>query len=298
MENTGNKGSDEAFYRLLQVANEAILRLAGVTTECGYDIQAETLKSKNVSPDIVAVPSKGNGDIVIMEFQGYHDPFIRYRLGAEVARYCAQKHYTGNILPVIFYTEYVYFNAALPLAITDSTGRYAMQWPLKEIVLEELREEDLLAVDPRLVVLAPFTTSKRIPKEYLTKKANQWSELTRKSSSDEISIELLDILALFFLHRFRGVSRTEVVDMLHLDLANTVVGQELIQMGEERGELKNARDYVIAVLATRFDLVPQNISDQVNQIENRETLNQLVRLAAKAENLETFRAKLEALNMS
>ncbi|MBF0549211.1 MAG: DUF2887 domain-containing protein [Deltaproteobacteria bacterium] len=71
MENAGNKGSDEAFYRLLQVANEAILKLAGISTECGYDIQAETLKSKNVSPDIVAVPSKGNGDVVIMEFQGY-----------------------------------------------------------------------------------------------------------------------------------------------------------------------------------------------------------------------------------
>ncbi|MBF0495084.1 MAG: hypothetical protein HQK58_00685 [Deltaproteobacteria bacterium] len=196
------------------------------------------------------------------------------------------------------YTEYVYFNAARPLAITDSTGRYAMQWPLKEIVLEELREEDLLAVDPRLVVLAPFTASKKIPKEYLAKNANHWGELARKSCSNEMSVELLDILALFFLNRFRGVSRTEVVDMLHLDLANTVAGQELIQLGAEKGKIEDARDMVIEALATRFELVPQNISDKVNQIETRETLKQLLRIAIKAENLETFKAKLDAWNMS
>ncbi|MBF0549210.1 MAG: hypothetical protein HQK60_01620 [Deltaproteobacteria bacterium] len=173
-----------------------------------------------------------------------------------------------------------------------------MQWPLKEIVLEELQEEDLLAVDPRLVVLAPFTTPKKIPKEHLTKKANHWGELARNSGSNEMSVELLDILVLFFLHRFRGVSRTEVVDMLHLDLANTVAGQELIQMGEEKGKIEDARDMVIEALATRFELVPQNISDQVNQIETRETLKQLLRIAIKAENLETFKAKLETWSRS
>ncbi|MBF0476538.1 MAG: hypothetical protein HQK59_12050 [Deltaproteobacteria bacterium] len=86
--------------------------------------------------------------------------------------------------------------------------------------------------------------------------------------------------------------------MLHLDLANTVAGQELIQMGEERGELKKARDDVIEVLATRFDLIPQSISDRVNQIESKEALKQIFRLAIKVENLEAFKARLEAWSMS
>ncbi|MBF0475641.1 MAG: hypothetical protein HQK59_07355 [Deltaproteobacteria bacterium] len=68
MEKSGTRGSDEAFYRLVKVAGEAVLKLVGVAPGLLYDIHADTLKAKRASPDIVAIPSTGDGDTGIMEF--------------------------------------------------------------------------------------------------------------------------------------------------------------------------------------------------------------------------------------
>ncbi|MBF0550300.1 MAG: hypothetical protein HQK60_07175, partial [Deltaproteobacteria bacterium] len=62
MPTPSNRGSDEAFYRLVQAAGPAILKLVGVTPGDGYNFHADTLKAKRVSPDIVAIPSTGAGD--------------------------------------------------------------------------------------------------------------------------------------------------------------------------------------------------------------------------------------------
>jgi len=159
---TGTRSTDEAFYKLLQVAGESILKLAGIKEGYPYEVQSETLKSKKISPDIVAIPLRKPADVVIMEFQGYHDPFIRHRLSAAASLYCEQKKYSGSLLPVIFYTESAWHRAALPLVMEDSSGAYGIRGQFREIILEELEEEELLRMDPRLVILAPFTASRQV----------------------------------------------------------------------------------------------------------------------------------------
>ncbi|MBF0475201.1 MAG: DUF2887 domain-containing protein [Deltaproteobacteria bacterium] len=289
MDKPGTRSTDEAFYKFVQLANDAVLKLLGIEGGHLYTVQAETLKTKNISPDIVAAPTEGLGDVVIMECQGYHDPFIRHRLAGAVSMYCDRKKYAGPILPVIFYTERCYFEAALPMKIADSTNGYTIQGRFKEIILEELQEEDLLAVDPRLVALAPFTVSKKMPIKELIGIAQHWGELVSRAYPDDVSTELFDVIALFVLSRFHDVTREEVIAMLNIDLAETRAGQDIFKMGE----LKDAREMLIEALEARFGWVPGDLCDKVNQIQMRASLKELHRLAIKAQNLETFETEFE-----
>ena len=59
-------------------------------------------------------------------------------------------------------------------------------------------------------------------------------------------------MALFLLHRFRNLSRQEVIAMLNFDLAETRAGQDIFQMGV----LKKSRDAVIENLEARFEVAP------------------------------------------
>ncbi|MBF0496170.1 MAG: DUF2887 domain-containing protein [Deltaproteobacteria bacterium] len=179
MPTPGNRGSDEAFYRLVQAAGQAILKLVGVVDADQYLFHADTLKAKRVSPDMVAIPATGVGDIVIMEFQGYHDPLIRYRVLTTVFLYCTQEKKVPPLLPAIIFTERSFALSALPLDISDSSGQYQIIGRLREIILEDYTEEQLLALDPRLVALVPYTCPMNMDKDELSRKVRAWGDLVR-----------------------------------------------------------------------------------------------------------------------
>jgi predicted transposase YdaD len=296
---TGARSTDEAFYKLLQVAGESILKLAGIKEGYPYEVQSETLKSKKISPDIVAIPLSKPADVVIMEFQGYHDPFIRHRLSAAASLYCEQKKYSGSLLPVIFYTESAWHRAALPLVMEDSSGAYGIRGQFREIILEELEEEELLRMDPRLVILAPFTASRRITGQELIDKAHYWAEVARKSYPDEIIPEIIDIMALFLLSRFHRITIKEVIEMLNFDLADTAAGKELIQLGEEQGIEKGIKkgkiEDIIEALETKFGWVPEDVIEKINRIDNRSALKHLLRFAIQVDSMDIFKTKLEQI---
>ncbi|MBF0549510.1 MAG: DUF2887 domain-containing protein [Deltaproteobacteria bacterium] len=291
MEKSGNRGSDETFYRLMQTSGDAVLRLLGVTAGYPYQVQAETLKAKHVSPDIVAIPTTRRGDLVFLEFQGYRDPFIRHRLAETALLYCRQKNYRGPYILAIIYTEQAWFKAALPLKAVNSAGNLTFQgWPI-EIILENLQEEELLAADPRLAVLAPYTVPKNISEENLAVKAKAWGDLVRQAYPEEHSTEILDLLIMFLMNRFRKINRKGFRAMMNFDLTDTVAGrqvfrsahrkgrkeglqegerkgrekgreeglQEGLQEGKEKGWIQAARENLLDILTARFGLVPQDI---------------------------------------
>ena len=297
MEKEGRRGSDETFYKLIQVAGEAVLKLAGVTRGFPYELQAETLKEKRVSPDIVAVPLEKDGEVVLMEFQWYADPFIRHRLAGRVVQYCYQKRYAGPLLPVIFYTEEAHLKAALPLRLPDAAGTARLRGEFQEIVIEHIPEADLVAVDPRLVVLAPLCTPRKTSGEELGSKARHWIVRVREAYPGGKAGEARDVMALFLLNRFRNLSRQEAIAMLDFDLAETRAGQDVFKMGEEQGErkgvLKNSREAVIEILVVRFEVAPRSIIEIINGLDDISVLRMLLKKAATVESLDEFRGLLE-----
>ncbi|MBC6419792.1 MAG: hypothetical protein GDA44_14015 [Prochloron sp. SP5CPC1] len=57
---------------------------------------------------------------------------------------------------------------------------------------------------------------------------------------------------------------------------------------ERDGMVQNARESAIAVLETRFEIVPKQLQDMVNTLENLQKLKELLRQAVTVPSLEEF----------
>ena len=78
------------------------------------------------------------------------------------------------------------------------------------------------------------------------------------------------MLGLFLLNRFRQFNYEEVVAMLNFDLMDTVAGQQIYEMGREKGlnegYLGATQEVLIGILKKRFGVVPSEIISQIRAI--------------------------------
>jgi hypothetical protein len=77
--------------------------------------------------------------------------------------------------------------------------------------------------------------------------------------------------------------------MLNFDLADTVAGQDLIQMGK----IEEAREMLLVALEAKFEQVSELTVIKINQINDIVIFQRLLRLAIKADNLDKFQENLE-----
>jgi len=171
----------------------------------------------------------------------------------------------------------------------------------KEIVLTDYTEQELLATDPKLIVLAPFTLSTQTKKTTLFKKSQAWKNQVAQFFPNQQQREILDILGLFVLNRFRECSYKEVMAMLNFDLMNTLAGRQVYDMGHDKGlekgiqKLINAeQEMIIEALKERFGAVSTEVSDRIHALEQQEVLKELFRQALRCPDLNSFRKMLPA----
>ena len=232
----GNRGTDVAFLNVMHVIGESILKLIGIKKPKRFKAKSIVLKDKQLFPDIYAWPFIGSDDIrIFLEFQGYKDPMIRFRVASKVSLFCAQEAYIEKVQPVIIYTEKRFFDVARPMQIMNADNDIAIQCNFKEIILEDYTLEELMAIDKRLILLAPFTASKKHTKKKRIALCHEWAALLKEIYPPKMHINALDIMSIFILNRFRNLSLEEVRYMLNFDLSTTRAGKQLIHIGEESG---------------------------------------------------------------
>ncbi|WP_207687517.1 DUF2887 domain-containing protein [Desulfonema limicola] len=299
-----SKGTDDPFYKLMKIGGEAVLKLIGINQPDNYEARAIVLKEKKLYPDIVAVPvNDKNRDMVFIEFQGYKDTMIRHRTAAKIMLSCAQENYTGPVCGAVIYTDASFKEAAAPLSMKSLAGSFELKGRLEEIVLSEYTAKQLIAVDPRLIILAPFTISKRIRREKLSNICREWKESVCQTYEKELQKDVIEILGLFILNRFRKLSLKEVISMMNFDLAKTEAGKELINMGLidglEKGEkkglqkgLQTARDMLIWMFEEKWGEAPEHITNAIMKISVNETLNELFKVMVKSNSRDTFEKSL------
>ncbi len=233
------RGTDETFLQLMQLSGAGLLKLAGFPTEIAehYEFRAVEFKEKQLQrPDVEGIPVLETMNTrVTIEFQGYTDKYIRYRTLNSMLQICLKSRDEKPVIGIIVYTEKRYQTAALALDKLIAKATDLVQ----ELVLTDYSEADLLAVDPRLIVLAPFTVSPKLDKAILKQKVVQWRDHIDKCypATEELS-EALNIIGLLLLNRFRDLSHQEIIDMLNLDLMQSRAGREIYQMGQLEGEQK------------------------------------------------------------
>ena len=254
----GNRGTDEPFYQLMNFGGEAILKLIGASTCEGYEAKAVVLKEKSLYPDIMAVPKDphSNSERVFIEFQAYSEKMIRHITASKVTLSCAQDQYTGSVLTAIIYTDQLFQDKAFALSIESASGESFLKGQFKEIVLSNYTEEKLIEIDPRLIVLVPFTLTSNTPKKELAQKCNKWKSIAVEVYPESLNRNVLSVLSLFILNRFKDLSVKEVRAMLNFDLSDTKAGEELIDMGLQKGlqkgRLEGRQELLYTQLYNRF----------------------------------------------
>jgi Protein of unknown function (DUF2887) len=299
-------GTDEAFFQLMTLSGSSILRLLGMPAAQAdnYRFRAVVLKDKKLQPDIEGIPIlQGEHGRVIIEFHGYGDKFIRYRLVTQTFWSCLQEEYTGEVIAAIIFTDKKYQAVALPLTAfpDDQNCRWKGCW--QEIVLTDYTEAELLAIDPKLVVLAPFTVGKNTDKAVLLEKGSTWQAQVKQVFPTHQQPKILDILGLLVLDRFSKLTYEEVRTMLNLDLSKSVAVRQMRQMARAKGRaeglregraegLENAQEMVLEALDERFGPVPKPLFNQLRQIQQHDVLKKLFRQVLRCQTLTQFQKML------
>ena len=133
-------------------------------------------------------------------------------------------------------------------------------------------------------------------KASVLEKGREWAHKVGQVFRPSQQQEALDILGLFVLNRFRQLQYKEVIAMLNFDLMDSVAGQQVYDMGHQKGVqkglLETLQEDVLEVLDERFGIVPGDIIQQVRAISLREHLKQLLRQAIRCSDLESFKEML------
>ena len=130
-------------------------------------------------------------------------------------------------------------------------------------------------------------------------KGREWQKAITQRFPVEKHEDVLSVLGLFILNRFREITYEEVIAMLKFDLMDTVAGKQLYDMGRQKErqeglqkELLNVRNMLLDVLVARFGLVSNKIVNKIRAIDQLEMLNSLHGEAIRCPDLQSLKKQL------
>jgi len=125
-----------------------------------------------------------------------------------------------------------------------------------------------------LTILAPFTVSPDVSSKKLKQLCYKWKKTLYNANPEAMHKDIVNVLSLFILNRFRDLSVKEVKEMLNFDLSATRAGTELIGIGEKKGERKGQKNFLIMALKDRFGKLSKQFEVEIRQ----SNFNTLVKL--------------------
>ncbi|NEQ38024.1 MAG: transposase [Okeania sp. SIO3I5] len=181
-----------------------------------------------------------------------------------------------------------------------SYSRWGCQLKLKFPIVKLLDYEknwELLAENnnPFAVVIMAYLKSKETRKAPLIRletKLTLVRLLYERGYSREMVIQLFRLIDWMMIlpEELKRQFQTEVYNYEEEKKMPYITSIEQIglEKGEQIGIVKSAKESIITVLETRFENVPVNIVDAVNQIDNIQSLKQLTKTAVLIDSLESF----------
>ncbi|MBF0180933.1 MAG: DUF2887 domain-containing protein [Magnetococcales bacterium] len=257
-ERFGQRGTDEVFLKLMTLSGDALLKLLGMDAQIAstYQFRATVLKQKRLFPDVEGWSLvSGEHPRILLEFQGYADPFVRYRTAAKVFMTCMQENYPGPVLAGIIYTDAPFRNAALPLTPMVRGQGCRFEECFVEVVLSDFSEERLKEIDPRLLIMAPLTMHPHIEPEQLQHKGYVWRQAIKENFPDDRYQAALEILGLFAVERFHALKVEEIIQMLNFD--------PNLPRATERAFKEGGSSLFLFLLEDKFGKLPEALREKV-----------------------------------
>lgn len=204
--------------------------LTGLEMKGEYVFESITVKSTEKRLDGFFRRKDGDGPDIFLEVQGYDDPKIYWRLFQELFTYYAQADEIRPFSAVFLFTDKKYDPKNSPISDFAEPNR------LIRLYLSDCLKSLGDKASP-LTVLKPLTLKrkKQLP-EAIPKWKAEIDSLNLSESMNQVVIELMESA---IISRFPKITVKEIQKMLHYTpIEKTVVGQELIMMGVEKGRIE------------------------------------------------------------
>ncbi|MCX6048578.1 MAG: DUF2887 domain-containing protein [Chloroflexi bacterium] len=297
--------TDKLFQEYFQLVPHAIFELLQMTPACDYRYESPVVKTSERRMDGFLEPMQAGCPYYFVEVQGYYDRRIYWRSLHHVTRYHETRADLDgqNWQMIVFFLDRAYDpgpDTLGPLAV--GSERWLVSGSLPELLT---KTSDL---SPLLNVLRPLAAADVAE---VQTQGPGWVE-SIKSLIDldaQQRSNLLDLLVKFLIQRFANLPYKEIEAMLKLTpLEETRAGQELIQLGREEGREvgreegrevgreEGLREGISVVLEGRFEDIAADllirIATQMKQIHDHETLEVLLKLAARIASPSAFEQRI------
>ncbi|MCP4348171.1 MAG: DUF2887 domain-containing protein [Desulfobacterales bacterium] len=218
--------TDALFYELFRTDPRSLFDLTNLDIEGEYAFESITVKTTEKRLDGFFKRTDGLGPIIFLEVQGYNDPEIYWRSFREVSTWYEQTGSDAPFVLIVLFIDKKYRPKKCPL-------RSAPPNRIIRLTLEDCLKS-LGDTAGALTVLKPFGLSDR---EKLSEAAAGWkNEIDSLNLPEHKTEKLTELLEYVILQCFPKLSLKEIRKMIQLTpLEETVAGQELIQIGLEKG---------------------------------------------------------------
>jgi len=271
--------TDKLFHKYSVECGTSLLRLLDIDDCEEYKAFSFTVKEIERRSDIVFENQRGKERAIWVEFQGYRDEYVFYRMNVAISLYCQERKFNGEILPIVIFLNHSHRQAARML-VYHFNGRQRLYFEPEVIVIRKKSVKELQDLnDVYLIPLYPLCDIS--PKE-IKESAPEWAEEIKESEqlSDSEKNNVLAMLGGFISHRIQKLTLDDINQLLGgLKMEDTQVGKDLIEIGIERGLErgleKGKRQILFRQLSYKFGEIPQDITNFINSISDETTLDDL-----------------------
>ena len=281
--------TDDLFFEFFKLVPNATFELFQFTPLCRYEFEAPVVKKeiKKVERrmDGLLKPTEAEHPHYFVEFQGYNDKTIYWRLLHQISLYHELEPEQGKKKWQAFV---IFLDSSYDpgLKSLGSLAHGADKW-LHTGTLGQLLNS-ITNPSPVLDVLRPVIADS----EEVQEKAPVWAKnLSRLRGLTYVGAQarLQQIFVQFVIQKLTHLSRKEIDRMLGLTpLEQTVAGKELIELGRQEAK----RESIIYLLTTRFGPVSPSIQAQINAVTEIAHLDQLFSDALTFTSFELFKQGL------
>ena len=278
--------TDKQLWQIFGVRPDWMYLLAGEPDPGPCEMRSQAVKALERTMDGLAVPEDPAVALLVGEFQFDLDPAIYPRVAQEMAAVQIEQQMQREVRGVIFFRLPRFDPQTAPW---NQIIRAVHLGPALEQLESEQPDHPLVAVFKPVLQGDEQTLREQAVEHYRTIKNNEQLDDRAKELLEEVFIDWL-------CQRFQNFTREEMRAMLLGELPpleNTVVGKELIQIGEKRGwdagKKEGVKEGVLEVLrrqisALSFAPFPQPFQDRIEALPSQK----LIQLSLHVNNLQTL----------
>ncbi len=263
--------TDHIFYRIFKDLPQTFFELWGESPELVNDYRFDSVELKQTAfrIDGVFLPENPENPIYFTEVQFQKDPKIYLRLFSEIFTYLRDND------PALRWRAMIIFRSRSiePTARQRESVQPFLDSPLVKCIY--LNEIEVSETTPLGVQIIQLIVAKK--KELLERVTRLIAQVKAQFTDEPSRLQLLNLLETIVLAKLPQMSRQELEAMFGVDdLRKTRFAQELIEEGEQRGEIKGKLQTIPRLLGKGFsveeiaDILQLDI-EQVRQFIN--TLN-------------------------